>query len=506
MPIFDIPVKEFPRHVLQPIVRQQIHQIIKDFGLTSAIKDNIFIKYGFSATSKTKDKYKNININGNRVDVDVDVSLNPENTKWEMLNFKYNPGYGFPAKQLSLDRAMFADPDAGIFVYLHEVPCVITLNINFTFLSRTTAFTMMSSHYEMHGGENTWYVSDIMYDLPINNEVIRKLYGLFKLRDFDLTKINFDEYLLVGSLLKLSKRVNRTNTDKEIIFKKCSCQILKDIELTAEKPQENNDNEGTVSFTVPFTLTLQFARPAFYTMIYPITIMNNMVPVQYLPVGQEINDNIRNIEFVKSHLEKTTYEYWQNVYKGYDFLFQSPFYDDWREPQNSSFKEYTQRPFWIIAVTLDEDEHGNALNETRISLFDKIVDNYTLHPIVREIIGIQSCESYEDDCLFNISVFRNDVQYNKSELGWDIDEMNVVLKSKDKSKRFHIVISEMVDLNYLNPKWDFIIKRYSDFFDKRNDNDIDIDNIINGGSDNGNYITPRILHANFITRRSEIQR
>lgn len=501
MPVFNIPVKEFPRHVLQPIVRQQVHKVLNEFGLDKVIKDNIFIKYGYSANAKTKDRYKNINVNSNRLDVEVDVNLNPDNTKWDMVNFKYNPGYGFPLKQLTTDRAMFADPEAGIYVYLHEVPCVITLNMNFTFLSRTTAFTTASAHYELHGGENTWYKSDIMYDLPINTEILRKLHGLFKLRNFDTNKISFNEYLIVGSLFKLGVRINRTNTDKEIIFRKSSCQVLYDIELTSDKPQENNENEGTTSFTVSFTHTLQFARPAFYTMMFPITIMNHMVPVQYLPVGQEIRDNIRNIPFVKSQLEKTTYEYWQNVYRGYTDIFQSPFYDDWRPPQDTTYKDYSHRPFWVIAVTLDTDEHGNILPETKVSLFDKIVDEYILHPIVREIIGIQSCESYEDDCLFNISVFRNDTQYDKSELGWDIDEMNIVLKSTDRSKRFHIVLSEMMDLNYLNSKWYFLLERYKDFIKNRNDNDID--DIL--GGNHGGYISARVLYADIISARKEIQ-
>lgn len=511
MPTLDIPVKEFPRHVLVPIVRQYTHKLIKDFNLENVIKDNIFYKYGFSATSKTKDRHKNINLKTNRVDVEVDVNMNPDNLKWDMTNFYFNPGYGFTRDQLAMSREMFIDPDIECAVYLHEVPCNVTLNITFTLLSRTTAFTMQSAHYELHGGENTFYLGDFMYDIPVNNEVLKRLHGIFKMRRFDPKKINFANYLKVGSKNAISLRINRTNTDHEFIFRQNKLQILEDVELSGDKPQENNDNEGTISFSVGFTYTIQFSRPAFYTMMYPITIMNQMVPIQHLPITQEIRDNIRNTQFVESQLEKIAFLYWENVYRGYDHCFVSPFYEDWREPSETWAKGYSQRPFWIITFTLDEDENGNILPETVINLKENIVDKYKFHPIVQEIIGIQGCESYEYDCLYNISIFKNNKAYYFKDpiLDWQTDEISAVIKATDRSGRYHIVISEMMDLNYLNPKWYFLVERYGDFLKGRVGN-TDLSSFqrdYNGIGDGnyGNYISTRVLYADLIPLKEGYQ-
>lgn len=511
MPIFDIPVREFPQHVLSPLVRQYTSRLIQDFNLQDTIKDNIHIKYGFSAGQKTKDYHKNIAIRTNRVDVDVEVNMNPDNQKWDITNFKFNPGYGFPAWRLGIDRPLFQDPEAGIYLYLHEVPCTVTMNITFTLMNKTTAYMLQSAHYELHGSEDTPEYGDFMFDLPVNREVIHRLKGLFDQRRLDPEKVTFPGYLYAGSITKIGYRINRTATDKEFVIRQHKLQILEDVALSNDKPQEVNEQEGTVVYTVPFTYTVQFARPAFYTMKYPIVVMNKLIPVQHLPHSQEIRDNIRNIDYVKAHLNKVTYQYWEKVYRGYDHLFVSPFYEDWREPSNTEAKDYTQRPFWIITVLLDEDEKGGILPETWTSMIGEIVPKYQLHPIVEDIILTQGCESYEPDCLFNISVYRDDelgnvICYHKRELDWDIDTASVIIRSTNRAQRYHIVLSEMIDLNFLNPKWYFLLERYSDFF-KRNDNDLKkiMDEFGNGGwIDHGYFTSTRVFYCDLIPRRSEI--
>lgn len=511
MPIFDIPVREFPRHVLEPLVEQYVHRLINECNLQHVIKDNIHINYGFSTITKTKDRHKNININTSRVDVEVEVNLNPDNLKWDITNFKWNPGYGFRKNHLMLDRPLFADPEADVYLYLHEVPCNVTMNITFTLMSRTNAYMLNSAHYELHGGENTWYAGDYMFDIPVNHEILRRLLGIFKMRRFDTEKINFSQYLQVGSQGMIGTRINRTATEKEYIIRQMKCQILEDVEINGDKPQENKNNNGTISYSIPFVYTIQFSRPSFYSLIYPISIMNQLIPIQHLPnQSQSVRDNIRNIDWVKSHLEKVTYEYWENVYKGYETLFVSPFYEDWRVPNNPDLFNVTQRPFWIITLLLDEDENGTIAPETWTSLIGEIVSNYYLDPTVKDIIGIQACESYEPDCLFNVSIYKDDTPYywkDFDSIGWDVDTISPILKATDRAERYHIVLSEMIDLSFLNPKWYFLLEMYKDFFKDRNGNDPDHITGADGqgGIDSGYHQSTRVLYGNIIPLKAKTE-
>lgn len=491
MPIYNTPVTEFTRHVLDPLVQTRIHSLIKSFNLQEIVKDNIHIKYGFSTGKSVRDANKNINIRNNRLDVEVDVNMNPLNLKWDHTNFKLSSGYGYRKEQLTLDRSVFMDPGVGVHLHLHETPCNVTMNVNFTTLSRTVAYTVISQYYNLyHGEDNTWMYTDFMYDLPINKRILNILYDIFKLRRFDTEQISFPGYMHAGSVCAISELINRAGTTKEIVLRAHKTNLIQEITMSADKPQENNDNQGTFSFSIPFNITTQFSRPDFYTLFYPITIMNSMIPARHIVSPYTKNETMNNVDFIKSQIERYTYEYWKNEYVHFVNPLSSPYYDDWRPPYEASYRNYTQRPFWILAVTLDETEQGFIADTTDVILFNEIVDKFHLHPIVEEIIGIQGCESYEPDCLFNITVYKNDVEISKEELLWDTDSRAVSIPRNSREHRYHIVISEMLDLNFLNPKWDFLVDRYKDFF-KNKDNP-------NGGDDYGSYIGKRVWYGDII--------
>lgn len=494
MPVQNTPVTEFTRHVLDPLVQTRIQSIIKSFNLQNVINDNIHIKYGFSAGKSVRDKNKNITVRGNRLDVEVDTNLNPLNLKWDHMNFKMSSGYGYQKSQLTMDRAIFMDPEAGVHLHLHETPCNVTINLNITVTSRTVAYTVLSQYYNLyHGEDNTYMYTDFMYDLPVNISILRLLHDIYNMRDFDTSKISFPGYVYAGSACAISELVNRNQTRKEIVLRRHRTKLIQEVTMTADKPQENNDNQGTFSYTIPISITTQFSRPDFYTMFYPITVSNKMIPVRHIVPSYTQNETMNNVNYLQEQVERYTYEHWENEYKHFVTPFVSPYYDDWVPRYGTEERNYTQRPFWILAVTLDENEDGSIKDLTDVVLFDDIIDGYRLHPIVEEIIGIQGCESYEPDCLFNISVYKNDVQYVRDELSWNIDSRAVSIPKDNKMYRYHIVISEMLDLNFLNPKWEFLVDRYDDFFkNKKNQNNN------NNGADNGSYISKRVFYGDII--------
>lgn len=500
MPIIDVPIKEFPRHVLEPLVRSRVKGLIQSFNLESVIGDNVYIKYGFSTNTKSRDNNKNINIRTNRVDVEVNLNMDPTNLKWDMTSFKFTAGYGFRIDQLTMDRATFMDPEVGVSLHLHEMPCTVSMNVNITLLSRTLAFTLLAANYEMYGAEaNTWFHESFMYDLPVNKMILNKLYAIYNMRRFDKNKLTFQNYLNVGSRNAIAPTINRAADSKEMVLRMFKMRLLEDVNIAADKPQENADNNGTFSYTVPFTHDIQFSRPAFFSLVYPITVMNRLIPAQHIVPLNENTSDVRNSDFVSMQIEKATYDYWSSVYQKYDQCFMSPFYDDWKEPIQLDIKNYSQRPFWSIALTLDENQTENALPITEVALRGNIVDKFHLNPIVEDIILTQGCESYEPDCLFNVSIFKNDRPYYPFELDWDMDDATIKLRETDLSGQYHIVISEMMNLKFLNPKWDFLVDRYKDFFDNRNGNNVkDIINNTDRGNTDGYIISARVLYGDII--------
>lgn len=503
MPIYDQPISELIPHVIDPVVKKHIFRIIEDFNFQNVFNDNIYLKYSFTANSKTKDKHKNINTKQSRFDAETNIQLNPKNLKWEMGSFKHMPSYGIPKLQQQLDFPCFVDPSANVELYFMQVPMYLSVECTMSFLSKNMAYSAASQIFDLYGDSERVHISDIVYDCPINMRLLEKLYAIYKCRK-NPKNVTFEDYLKTGSLNKIDFNINRNMDRAETVLRCSGIKMMSSIDYTGDKPSDQNQENSTNISTVQFTYHMQFLRPTQFLLRYPIVVDNKPIPIRHIITSN--NTRIRNID--STHVEKITHEYMKFCESsGYAECFVTPYYDDWREPHNTEAKKYTQRPFWIIAVTLDTDEDGNILPTTVLSLKNDIVLKFSLHPIVQEIIELQGCESYEPDCIFNITIFRNDQEYHPSELDWDVLTMSPIIKSTNYQQRFHVVISEMLDLNFLNEKWGFILEQYPDFFDGRNGNDLNnvLDNI--QGESNGRGIaTARVIYADIIPTRREIAR
>jgi len=489
MPVWDQPVTELTTHVIAPVVKKHMFAIIEKMNLQSIFKDNIYINYNYSSISKTKDRNKNINIKNNRFNIDCNVQLNPLNLKWEMTTFKYLPGYGQPIFQQRLDFPIFLDPIAQVELYEQQVPFAIVCNCSMIFLSKSLAYTVSSSLYDLFGTDSVVRMSDIVYDVPIHKFILDKLYAIYELRRIH-NHTSFLKYIKVCSQDKIHFNVNRNLNRVEVVANNSGIKMLSSVEFSEDRPSEKLFESSANAMEVQFTYNMQFLRPTQFLLRYPIVIDNRLLPVQHVVFDK--TDRIRNIEY--THVEQITQEYLKKCAEDYRECFVTPFYDDWFPPLNSEPLKYTQTPFWIIAVTLDEDEKGNIEKETFVSLKNTIVSKFALHPIIQEIIEIQGCESFEYDCLYNVELYRNhDAYYVKECMQnnlWDIDDVGPIFKTTDYELKYHIVISEMRDLNFLNPKWYFLLDMYGDFLRSRH-------GIINVGDEDASDKTLRILNTTF---------
>jgi hypothetical protein len=118
--------------------------------------------------------------------------------------------------------------------------------------------------------------------------------------------------------------------------------------------------------------------------------------------------------------------------------------------------------FFIGTLLLDPTSpEGEQIS--KIDLINELPNDSKLHPILIETLKLQGRASFNTDALFNISVYANDVQVDPSLL--DIDQDLVVyVKSTIKHKRYHIVLSELLDIKNLNSRYTPILIKYDNFF------------------------------------------
>lgn len=459
MPILHSVVSETDIHVVDPVIHQLAHKLVDDLNLTKYIKNNIYIDTGFSAVKTTKDDNHSAILNRNQLKIQAEINITPNNTKWEATNFSHAlEPIGMSYRNLSRDYpCIFNDPVNNIQLYEMFLPTSITLNCTLSVLQRTLAYEIPSLLYRRYPPGMT-YAREIFYDVPIPKDIFSMLFSLWKYKRFD------KENKFIDYLNKYSNNfeflIHRANNKKnELISKNIIINALVSTEYTDSKPEEVKINKMPVRYENKFTITVQFARPDMVVLKYPCVIDNTLLPDSLIGIPNKQESPMESIvgEYPQSsidwYIRKTKSTYVDRT------LVQFPYYDTWQVPGSSSILKKNYHPWFISLFLMDEDkeitelELGDILDEE---------NGYEFHPILKEILKIQGSESFNNDVLFNLSVFNNGNEVDKNTLSID-ENLTVSVPCKDLYKERRIVLSELTDIRKLNPKWYYLVRDYSGF-------------------------------------------
>lgn len=444
MPLVYSAISEQTDHIYDVITKQIAHKILRDINPLTPIEDKIYIDTGYSSPQSTTDGDNNSILRNNKLIVKATPNTNPSSLKWDNITGQHVTGQYINSRTLHNQfKMLFADKASGIFVREMNIPTSINLEFELELVSRDQAYEVPAQLFRRYATGQV-FTETVTYDYPIPNDILTLLFSLYKMRRLATPK-TFREYIDICSNDKFTYNVSRAeNRNIELVVPKTMIDTLCTLEYNEDKPEEIKVNRSANAYQIKFTVTLQFERADMLMMQYPCVVDNQLLPSNMIPLPKT------------THIESLGGPHPTKVFNDmaeqYSMVRVSevrmPYYDDWLMPgsiaQKRSYKEF------LTAIFLVDEEDPEKV--TTLPLGEDLGDGDELHPIVKKILKLQGNESFQTDCIFHIDVFWGDRIIEPNLLS--LDE-NLVLKvpCKDINQTHRIVLSEITDLRYLNPKW-----------------------------------------------------
>lgn len=451
-------ISEQTEHVFDVVTRQMIHKILIDLGPLPEIDNYITIDNGYNAPQNTSNEQHGIILANDKLHVTVANNTNPRSLKWDTLTGLHMTGQ-YVSKKQSIEqfRPIYADKLIDVVLSEMTVPCSMSLDFNIQLLDRDQAYSLPAEIFRRYA-PGLVYTELISYDYPIPIDIVSMLYSIFKMRKFS-TPITFKQYIAGCSNNKFQCVVPRANTKNqvELVYPKQLINVVTTIEYTEEKPEAIKVQRAAGGYEVKFTVHFQFERADMLTLKYPCIVDNVLVPEIMLPKQNSsrpmpsmdgpyplfgMNNAIKSLEKIKPS------------------AIRMPAYDDWLIPQELAFAR-SYREFLTAAFLIDETAPDGY---TEIDLCDDLTgEGDYLHPTVIEILKIQKRESFRVDCIFHVDVYLGDCIIEPSTITIT-DDFKLRVPCVDIHKPHRIMLSEITDVKYLDPKWLKYIIQYWPFF------------------------------------------
>lgn len=513
MPLLNSAISELDTHVVLPVAKQVCHYICSSLNIRKQISNDIIIDTGWTSIKGTRDKHR-FRTRGNSLYVGVELG-SPKSLHWDYQNFTQAMGHQYPTNDLySVYPEIFSDEVGHTHLYEVIMPLAMTFNCAIWSISRNEAYELPEKLYHRYtpGVVSTLTLS---YDYPLPKDILSMLYSIYKYRRFDeddgsidLSKEamnNFGDYVRKYQKAAFGTATSRTLKNQEIVIHKHIDNALLTFDFEGSEPTPQKQNNHPDYYEIPFTVKLQFGRPTELILDYSPIVDNQELPANMLP-------DIRSHDTpIASTLTYYPLELFDAVTKKYMMsrhyeAIQMPYYDTWRNFVNVAIvRSYV--PIYIGLFTIDGDT-------TTIDLNDALGEDYELNPIVKEILYLQGIESFRYDCIFNISVYSDEavlstsavpIEFIKHTGTQDADaskdaytlKLNITTTSIHPNRR--IVISEITNLKFLNPKWLDLYNKYKGFLDPNNNSNIDRYKELD---EDGTYKTIRSFRWRIIPRRA----
>ena len=450
MPELHIAVDEISTHIYEPIAKQTIIKTVKDLDVAKHVGQKLYIDFGYSTIKNQNVQSLNSMFKGDKLYCNVSINSNPQSLKWDNYTFLNAPSYGITKNDVPVYDFLFYDSSIPLQIMEHVSPVVFTIEYIFSFVSRSTAYSVAVNIKNRLGDPSIVSTRDLTFDYPLNGLLLNTLHEMHKLQNYPMHFVN---YLYLGSKNRISFNTDKNVKNYEPVILKDLTQVLTTFEYSEEKPVEKKTNKLVDYYQLRMTQYIQPTLPNMLTIQYPVVVNNALVPQEYIVINKS--------EPMPSLQQESNIPAFRKDQERYQHLFPAaiklPDYDDWIVPSQSPAKVKAYDEIFSSVFLLDEeiDEHGiTSLSDTQwIDVLDSDhFDGYEFHPLVDHFLLLQGRESFGFDVLFNISIYRdNDISF--SELT-DMDHYgNIYVSTKIKKCVYRIVISELTDFRNLNPKW-----------------------------------------------------
>lgn len=457
MPRISCAVEETVNHIFYPVIQQLSHRLLDTLAYREIIGNAIYINTDWSTHSKTSNDENDAIVNRQALRIEANIQLNPTSQKYDVYGFQHTAAYGLGDRQLNDHYPLYIDKDNFVKIAYMSGPVTITLNCELVLQSTELAFKSPIQIFNGHETGSIYTYNDLFFDYPVPKPILHMLYELWKLDRVKGQPVgkSFVEFLSIGSGGTWNYVKNKVTDDYEVVIPVYDLMALSVLEYSDDKPNSVMNERMPTAYSIPFTFTVQFAVPNILTLMFPPVYCNQLIPEAYIPkdTSSRFNNMLQSRHwvamegFVKEHTE------------GYARYLQIPSYDDWSVPQYAYQKKTKMSPVGILLITLDEDTEDGF---TRIKFDKEIVPYAEWSDLVIHFLNIQNTKSLRYDCVYNVSLYRDDKPLIPGE-DFFFKDMELYFKPISLIYRYRIAVSVATELRHISEEWyDELKKHYKD--------------------------------------------
>lgn len=439
-------VPEVDIHIIQPIAAQLLTKIIYELGYKDVMKNNVHLLSDSRMTSKHIDENNNPNLVIDRVIARLTPNLNPSNNKWEGYKTQIDLGNGntlitgnrpganavkkpWDPSNINAIFPVFHDADSCTDLTEWVTGTSFSMEVSMEFTESNLANEALSRLYQTYNNGEMINATDLVYDYPIPAAIVNTLYYISTLLHID--KSNFLAWLREQSKDAISLLMNRERRDDtEFIIQKNQKDAIFQIECSQETPTMG-DNSAIFQFTVH----CQFARVNQLILEYPVSINNQMVSFNFVPMNEEKRTaNTGACQWQN----KAVNEYWKLLNQQTHIVqpIHFPWWDDWLLPRDARIYKRNFRPVFVGVITLDNIDDPDAV--TTINLETDIPGYSFIDEFITELKSLKekALDVYNG---INVSVFADDVQVDNSLLTLT-DGVTLTIANKLPYRVYRVVV------------------------------------------------------------------
>lgn len=463
MPIVHSVVSESNDHVYLPVITQMAHSLVNTLNLKQYIQENIHIETGWTTTKGTRDNHK-FRVRDHMFK--VNATMQPYHTPaFEHQTFPFAGGHGIYPHML--DNAyipILKDPVSRISLHEVPMPCSFNLECQFWTNDRNLAYDF-NKRLNLRYFTGIAHTCSMIYDYPVPKDIISALFALYKYRKFDerdkvfgKQEVSFATWLDRLSITDFVLATSRNGKRKELVINKSLDNIIYTVDHDGSQPSEDKSNTAPTGYSVNFSCKIQFTEVIALILKYPCMIDNTLLPETMIPIHRNHDTPIRSmVPRYGNPVMDAAYRALSGNPITHDAI-KCPFYDDWVVPE-SNLARRSYRPFFICLYSVEEGK-----DTTSIDLNGTLYEDSQLHEVVKYILKEQGTESFKDDVIFNISSYIDDRPQISKELMLDPD-LKLYIRAGNIHPNRHLVISEISNYAFLNPKWKYLLDKFKDYFD-----------------------------------------
>ena len=441
---------EIVTHIYNLLANQASRFVLQELGLLEMLDNHIYINSSLHNPSKSYDQNLNPILVENKFTCTFDIKHASTGLIWDNNTTRMYMDATRHRRDGYSRIPLLVDKKHGIVLYDSVLPMNLPMNCTLSLRDYTQAHEVIDRfHLKFNQGELV-AVTNLSYDFPLPLEILKTLWALA--HTAGISKKCFPEWLKQysnGNIKRIvTKGLNKEHV--EWVVKRQVFEALIKIDYDQSEPEKEGAQQSE-TLGVNFTLTLQCSRPSVLYVDYPLVINNTLVPEEVIHVDTTYQHEL--YKFLQHPTLSVDPAYQLTIYREGGPA-RNPWYDDWQVPKyNSLHASLNSRPFFIGLFTLDLPEcdkcpcpnRGTPYNECACCPHHKddtpydpermcpcycghattdidITQDLDMYQIKQKLLDYYAerkdkCLNIED--VYNIAVFVDDVQMNRSLLQFD---------------------------------------------------------------------------------------